>query len=66
MDEVLGLQLLDFKQADAPAEIASLADQREAARQAKDFAKADELRQQIEAAGWTVDDTAAGPKLKQG
>jgi cysteinyl-tRNA synthetase len=64
MDEVLGLQLLDAPASvGAPAEVRALADLREAARQAKDFARADELRQQIEAAGWTVRDTSAGFEL---
>lgn len=64
MDEVLGLQLLEAPaSAEAPADVKTLADQREAARQAKDWAKADELRQQIEAAGWTVRDNSAGFEL---
>ena len=65
IDEVLGLKLLEIPaMPEAPAEIIALANQREAARQAKDWAKADELRKQIEAAGWTVDDTPTGPNLK--
>ena len=64
MDEVLGLNLLDYKIAAAPAEVVALANQREVVRQAKDFSKADELRQQIEATGWVVDDTANGFKLR--
>lgn len=65
VDQVLGLQLLQAPAAvEAPAEVRALADQREAARQAKDWARADELRQQIEAAGWTVRDTSGGPVLE--
>ena len=36
-----------------------------AAKKAKDFAKADALRAQIAALGWTVTDTAQGPQLTQ-
>ena len=34
-----------------------------AARKAKDWAKADALRDELAALGWAVEDTAAGPKL---
>jgi len=44
-------------------EVVSLAEQREAARKAKDWPRADALREQIQAAGWLVTDTPAGPKL---
>jgi cysteinyl-tRNA synthetase len=46
-----------------PDEIQQLAQQREAARQAKDFAKADDLRTAIEAKGYTLEDTASGPRI---
>ncbi len=48
---------------DAPAEAVALAEQRAAARKAKDWAAADSLRDQLAAIGWAVEDTAAGPKL---
>jgi hypothetical protein len=44
-------------------QLVSLAEQREAARKAKDWPRADTLRQQIQAAGWLVTDTPEGPKL---
>jgi cysteinyl-tRNA synthetase len=50
-------------QAEAPAEVHELARGRREARQAKDFARADELRAAIEAAGWTVRDDAHGYRL---
>jgi cysteinyl-tRNA synthetase len=37
--------------------------EREEARGAKDFAKADEIRDQLAALGWEVRDSAEGPKL---
>jgi cysteinyl-tRNA synthetase len=46
---------------EAPAELVALAEQRVAARGAKDFAEADRLRGEIEAAGWEVRDVAEAP-----
>lgn len=42
---------------------AELAEQRAAARAAKDFAEADRLRDEIAALGWEVRDTAGGHEL---
>jgi hypothetical protein len=51
---------------DAPdPEVVSLAEEREAARKAKDWPRADALRQQIQAAGWLVTDTPDGPVLSR-
>jgi cysteinyl-tRNA synthetase len=49
-----------------PAEVQALLDQRAAARQARDFAKSDELRKAIETLGWKVKDTAKGQELSPG
>jgi cysteinyl-tRNA synthetase len=49
--------------AEAPAEIAALAESRVAARAAKDFAEADRLRDEIAAAGWEMRDEAGGYSL---
>ena len=46
---------------EAPAELAALAEARMAARGSKDFAEADRLRGEIEAAGWEVRDVAEAP-----
>ena len=46
---------------EAPAEVAELAARRREARDAKDFAGADRLRDEIEAAGWEVRDVAEPP-----
>lgn len=48
---------------DPPAEVLSLLDQRQEARQEGDWATADTLRDQIEALGWGVQDTPQGPKI---
>ncbi len=47
-----------------PAEVRALAEQREAARARGDWAAADQLREQIRALGWQVQDTPAGPRLR--
>jgi cysteinyl-tRNA synthetase len=46
---------------EAPAEVAGLAARRREARDAKDFAGADRLRDEIAAAGWDVRDVADAP-----
>jgi cysteinyl-tRNA synthetase len=46
---------------EAPAELAELAGRRRDAREAKDFAEADRLRDEIAAAGWEVRDVAEPP-----
>jgi cysteinyl-tRNA synthetase len=46
---------------EAPGEIAELAERRREAREAKDFAGADSLRDEIAAAGWEVRDVAEPP-----
>ncbi|HJQ74270.1 MAG TPA: cysteine--tRNA ligase [Gaiellaceae bacterium] len=46
---------------EAPPELAGLAEQRRDARDAKDFAEADRLRDEIAAAGWEVRDVADPP-----
>jgi cysteinyl-tRNA synthetase len=42
----------------------ALLDARQAARKAKDFAKADALRLELKAKGWLIEDTPKGPRLK--
>jgi hypothetical protein len=46
-----------------PPDVSALADERAAARAAKDYAASDRLREQIAAAGWVVRDTADGQQL---
>ena len=47
------------------AEISALAEARAAAKKAKDFKRADVIRDELKAKGWTIEDTAKGPKLKK-
>ncbi len=67
-DRVLGLNLDRIKKEiiEIPEEIKKLAADREQARQEKNWKKSDELRKKIENAGFSVEDTAKGPKIKKG
>lgn len=62
----LGLELFttEEKQIDAPEEIVALAQQRWDAKQAKDWDKADELRDALLAEGWVVKDGKDSFELK--
>ena len=48
---------------DVPREVLDLADKRAAAKAARDFARADELRDQLAAEGYLITDTADGYRL---
>ena len=61
---VLGL-LIGEKAEEFPNEALALMDERLAARKAKNFARADEIRDALKEMGYTVEDTANGPKLKK-
>ncbi|MFA6963580.1 MAG: cysteine--tRNA ligase [Patescibacteria group bacterium] len=56
MDKVFGLGLLENQTFEIPAEVIKIAEERKTAREAKDFAKSDELRDQIIEAGWQIED----------
>jgi cysteinyl-tRNA synthetase len=62
----LGLKLdaPSAPKANAPAEVVALAEQRWAAKKAKDFAAADRLRGEIVATGWTMLDRKDGYSLE--
>jgi cysteinyl-tRNA synthetase len=66
MDKVLGLKLADFvgKKVEVPENVQKLVDQREKAREEKDFAQSDKIRKEIKDLGFEVEDTPEGPKLK--
>ena len=59
---VFGLESLAVEEA-APAEVVELAERRQAAREAREFAEADRLRSEIEAQGWEARDEADGYRL---
>jgi cysteinyl-tRNA synthetase len=71
-DAVLGLDLerswataASTPDAEPDATVRRLAERRSAARRERDFAAADALRREIEAAGWEVEDRADGPRLRR-
>lgn len=70
VDELLGLQFMDratklhaLESVEAPDEIKQMAQKRMEAKKSRDFATADDLRNQIDAKGWTVTDIPNGFKL---
>jgi cysteinyl-tRNA synthetase len=63
VDSVLGIGVKP--ETEIPAEVLSLLEARQAARKAKDFKKSDAIRDELKAKGWTIEDTAKGPKLKK-
>lgn len=69
-DTLLGLSLVEpplgtaaLRPEEIPHDVQELLAERELARTAKDFARADGIRRQIEAGGYTVDDGPEGPVL---
>jgi cysteinyl-tRNA synthetase len=63
IDTVLGVGAKT--ETEIPAEILALAEARTAAKKAKDFKRADAIREELKAKGWAIEDTAKGPKLKK-
>jgi cysteinyl-tRNA synthetase len=66
-DSILGLFHDGFPkpQDTVPGEIKLLVDARQKARENKDFQKADEIRDQLADAGYTVDDTPEGVRIRK-
>ncbi len=56
--------VLSFQKEAIPPEITGLVKEREHARNARDWARSDELRDQIRWMGYLVEDTRDGPRLK--
>jgi len=63
LDTVLGF--LEPPKEEVPAELVEMAEARATAKANKDWAEADRLRDTVAAAGWTIQDTPTGPKLKK-
>ena len=63
LDRVFGLNRP--AEAAAPPEVVRLLEERQAARKARDFKQSDLLRDAIKAAGWVIEDTPQGAKLKK-
>ncbi|HET9075392.1 MAG TPA: cysteine--tRNA ligase [Acidimicrobiales bacterium] len=62
-ERALGLPLRD-QVAAVPAEALAKARERDAARAARDWARADALRAELQADGWTVEDTPQGTTIR--
>jgi cysteinyl-tRNA synthetase len=63
IDAVLALGRVESSE--VPAELQALLAEREAARQARDFKRADALRGELKAKGWAIEDTPKGARLKK-
>ena len=63
VDSVLGVG--EKAETEVPAEIQALAEARTAAKQAKDFKRADAIRDELKTKGWVIEDTPKGIKLKK-
>jgi cysteinyl-tRNA synthetase len=63
MLDVLGLATLLEEEEGPPAKARALAERRTAARDARDWAEADRLRDELRAMGWEVRDGPEGPEL---
>ena len=48
-----------------PGEIEALLQARQEARKARDFKRADAIRDELKAKGWTIEDTPKGPRLRR-
>jgi cysteinyl-tRNA synthetase len=64
VDAVLGVGV-KTEAAEVPEELLKLLEERQAARKAKDFKRADAIRDELKAKGWVIEDTPKGPKLKK-
>jgi len=62
INSVLGIE---SNEEEAPAEIIALAEERQAARKAKNFARSDQIRDELAAQGWIIEDTPKGPRVKR-
>jgi cysteinyl-tRNA synthetase len=60
--EIFGLASLAHR-ADVPADVLAMRERRDAARRNRDFALADKIRADIQAAGWEVRDEPGGASL---
>jgi cysteinyl-tRNA synthetase len=63
VDSVLGVGAAP--EAEVPAELNALLEERLAARKAKDFKRADAIRDELKAKGWVIEDTPKGARLKR-
>ncbi|MGA2245213.1 MAG: cysteine--tRNA ligase [Verrucomicrobiota bacterium] len=65
VDSVVGIGV-KAEIGEIPLEITALLEARQAARKARDFKRADVIRDELKAKSWVIEDTPKGPKLKKG
>lgn len=63
VDSVLGIAKKE--ESEAPPGLLALLEERQAARKARDFKRADAIRDELKAKGWVIEDTPKGPRLKK-
>mgnify|MGYP003344113529 CR=1 FL=1 len=63
LDSVLGFGIPE--KSPVPAAIQALVEERQAARQRKDFQRADAIRDELQAQGWVIEDTPRGARAKR-
>ena len=63
LDAVLGFGIP--AKSEVTAEVQALVEERQAARKSKNFKRSDEIRDQLKAQGWGIEDTAQGPRAKR-
>ncbi|HXI69574.1 MAG TPA: cysteine--tRNA ligase [Verrucomicrobiae bacterium] len=63
IDSVLGISVKT--ETEIPAEILALAEARTEAKKARDFKRADAIRDELKAKGWVIEDSPKGIKLKK-
>jgi len=64
-DKVLGLGFQNIKPIEIPPQIKKLIQERRQFRSQGNFSKADTIRKKIEKAGWLIEDTPQGSKIKK-
>ncbi len=67
MDRILGLQLAEVRaeELDLPADVKDRVSRRESARENKDWATADALRDELKTEGWILEDTPQGIRVRK-
>ena len=63
MDKIFALDLAKTSSEEIPADVKKLVEERQKAREEKNFTRADEIREQIEKLGYSIEDSGKGSKV---